>query len=302
MEGGLDVRKMSIEGVEGTNAEGSEPSFGDETSPNGRYWKLGDGTMETHSSKDAHVLPTDGSGSASASIDGSMDVTMNDGDGENGEKISANESSSSSSPASAVAHSCQHALVTTSSGTDSASASTADNVDVTMNDGDGETGGNDVSKSSSSSSSAGGEAAVASMTKSSNPFGGKLWIDRIKENSCCKDVEEILKPNYKERGGEQGVLGDAGLDGAGTTLSVHDCLVTCENHGAIIKGITSIADWGSGSGMFLLHALHFSEGKGIGIEMFQERVNNSLSQLHKLMNSVRSIVLFPHSSFCSLFC
>jgi predicted RNA methylase len=64
-------------------------------------------------------------------------------------------------------------------------------------------------------------------------------------------------------------------------------LETCLKHGAIIKGITVIADWGSGCGMFLMHALHFSEGKGVGIEMSQERVNNANSLLRTLTISVR---------------
>lgn len=69
-------------------------------------------------------------------------------------------------------------------------------------------------------------------------------------------------------------------------LGVHDLLETCRNHGAIFKGTTSIADWGSGSGLFLMHALHFSEGKGVGIEMSKDRVNNALSLLRTLIIAV----------------
>ena len=125
-----------------------------------------------------------------------MDVTIVNGDGENGGKVESTLSPSSSAPASAAAHGCHDDLVIPLGGTNSACASVEDNMDVTIVNGDGENGGNVESTLSSSSSST-----SEAVTRNGNPFGGKLWTQRIQENSCCKDSEEILKPNYKERGG-----------------------------------------------------------------------------------------------------
>ena len=50
-------------------------------------------------------------------------------------------------------------------------------------------------------------------------FGGISWQARIKQNSCCQETERILKKSYKETGGKQLTLGDAGVDGTGTTLA-----------------------------------------------------------------------------------
>jgi hypothetical protein len=253
MEDDPNVSKMSIEDDENTNVEGSGTLLGDQTSQSGGGLKPNDGTLGNHGSQEALDIPPCGTNSSSASANVDMNITIDNFDGENGGNSELMSSSTVSDDFTLGNHGSQEALDIPPCGTNSSSASANVNMNVT-----------------------------------GNRFGEQPWTVRINENSCCKDMEAFLKPNYKQRGGEQGTLGDAGLDGTGTTLAVHALLATCEKHGAIIKGKTSITDFGSGSGMFLIHALLFTEGKGIGIEMSQDRVNNSLSQLRALTNSVRS--------------
>ena len=120
------------------------------------------------------------------------------------------------------------------------------------------------------------------------PFGGVNWRKEIKKNACCRDTEQILKPIYEEQGGTQGTLGDAGLDGQATTLSLHAMLEKLVKAGAITKGGgTSVMDLGSGCGGALAHIAHFLEGAGVGIEMDILRVQISLAGLRKMIKSVR---------------
>jgi hypothetical protein len=117
-----------------------------------------------------------------------------------------------------------------------------------------------------------------------NPFGSS-WQARIKENTCCVETEKYLKKSYKINGGAQANLGDAGLDGTGTTLAVHTLLESLRKVGAISSG-TSITDLGSGTGVWLMHAALFCEGKCIGIELSNARVSTSLIDLRNITNAV----------------
>ena len=132
-----------------------------------------------------------------------------------------------------------------------------------------------------------GGAAGRPLTEQEKLFGIN-WRTRVNANPCCRDTEHILKPLYTEHGGTQGQLGDAGLDGQGTTLSMHGLLDDLEMAGALKKGGgTTVTDLGSGLGTALMHFGHFTEGVCVGIELSDLRVDIALVGLHKMTEAVR---------------
>ena len=136
-----------------------------------------------------------------------------------GENVGSKESSSSSSSSDSAIVGAKKTVVQEEELSSSSSSSIPSIVGERtegFNEAEGQKGGDQS-----------GEGGNNSSKNSSSGFGSN-WHERIKSNACCRDVEAILKPLYKEHGATQGNLGDAGLDGTCTTFSAHDCLDKCE--------------------------------------------------------------------------